>query len=242
MTTSVRADRPTREQILDAATRLMHVSGYRGTSLDDVLRETGVGKGNFYYYFKSKEELGYAILDRIVRGFVERALEPSFADPSRPPLHRIYRFLDGVLETQRQRNCVGGCPMGNLASELSDVHEGFRRRLAEIFTRWRERLTEALREAQSDGSLALTCDAGRLAQFLVASLEGAILMTKVTKEIQVMETCVCELKAHLAHYATGAPASINPGPIRARTRFAGTRPAQSLGGGIGRGAEPSSEL
>ena len=132
--------------------------------------------------------------------------------------------------------------MGNLASELSDVHEGFRRRLAEIFTRWRERLAEALREAQSEGSLALTCDAGRLAQFLVASLEGAILMTKVTKEIQVMETCVCELKAHLAHYATGAPASINPGPIRARTRFAGTRPAQSLGGGIGRGAEPPSEL
>ncbi|MEK6666184.1 MAG: TetR family transcriptional regulator C-terminal domain-containing protein [candidate division NC10 bacterium] len=202
----MRADRPTREQILDAATRLMHVSGYRGTSLDDVLRASGVGKGNFYYYFKSKEELGYAILERIVRGFVERTLEPSFADPGRPPLDRIHRFLDCVLETQRQRNCVGGCPMGNLASELSDVHEGFRRRLAEIFTRWRERLTEALREAQSEGSLALTCDAGRLAQFLVASLEGAILMTKVTKEIQVMETCVGELKAHLAHYATGAPA------------------------------------
>lgn len=206
MATSVRIERPTREQILDAATRLMHVSGYRGTSLDDVLRESGVGKGNFYYYFKSKEELGYAILDRIVRGFVERTLEPSFADPGRPPLDRIHRFLDGVLETQRQRNCVGGCPMGNLASELSDVHEGFRRRLAEIFTRWRDRLTEALREAQSEGSLAPACDAGRLAQFLVASLEGAILMTKVTKEIQVMETCVCELKAHLAHYATGASA------------------------------------
>ena len=206
MTTLVRAEKPTREQILDAATRLMHVSGYRGTSLDDVLRASGVGKGNFYYYFKSKEELGYAILERIVRGFVERTLEPSFADPGRPPLDRIHRFLDCVLETQRQRNCVGGCPMGNLASELSDVHEGFRRRLAEIFTRWRERLTEALREAQSEGSLALTCDAGRLAQFLVASLEGAILMTKVTKEIQVMETCVGELKAHLAHYATGAPA------------------------------------
>ncbi len=215
----------------------MHVSGYRGTSLDDVLRESGVGKGNFYYYFKSKEELGYAILDRIVRGFIERTLEPSFADPSLPPLDRIHRFLDGVLETQRQRNCVGGCPMGNLASELSDVHEGFRRRLAEIFTRWRERLTEALRDAQSDGSLAPACDATRLAQFLVASLEGAILMTKVTKEIQVMETCVCELKAHLGHYATGAPTSINPGPVRARAL-----PAQSLGGGIGRGAEPPSEL
>ena len=206
MTTSARVEKPTREEILDAATRLMHVSGYRGTSLDDVLRESGVGKGNFYYYFKSKEELGYAILDRLVRGFIERTLEPSFADSSLPPLDRIHRFLDYVLEAQRQRNCVGGCPMGNLASELSDVHEGFRRRLAEIFTRWRERLTEALREAQSDGSLAPACDVARVAQFLVASLEGAILMTKLTKEIGVMEACVYELKTHLAHYATGVHA------------------------------------
>ena len=233
MTTAIKTDKPTREQILDAASRLMHVSGYRGTSLDDVLRESGVGKGNFYYYFKSKEELGYAILDRIVRGFLERTLEPSFADPSLPPLEKIHRFFDSVLESQRQRNCVGGCFMGNLASELSDVHEGFRRRLIDVFTRWRERLTEALREAQSDGSLAEACDPARLAHFLVASLEGAILMTKVTKDIQVMETCVGELKAHLTLYATAAPALINPGPVRARAL-----PAQSLGGGIGRGGDP----
>ena len=204
MTTSVRAEKPTREQILDAATRLMHLSGYRGTRLDDVLKESGVGKGNFYYYFKSKEELGYAILDRIVQGFLERTLEPSFADPSHPPLEKIQRFFDSLLESQRQRNCVGGCFMGNLASELSDVHEGFRRRLTDVFTRWRETFTEALRDAQSDGNLTAACDPARLAHFLVASLEGAILMTKVTKEIQVMETCVGELKAHLALYATGA--------------------------------------
>ena len=203
MTALAKTEKPTREHILDGATRLMHVSGYRGTSLDDVLRESGVGKGNFYYYFKSKEELGYAILDRIVQGFVERTLEPSFADPSLLPLAKIHRFLDCVLETQRQRNCVGGCPMGNLASELSDVHEGFRRRLAEIFTRWRERLTEAVKEAQSQGSLVSECDSAGLAHFLVAALEGAILMTKVTKEFHVMETCVGELKAHLTLYATG---------------------------------------
>ncbi len=206
MTTSTRTQKLTREQILDAATRLMHVSGYRGTSLDDVLKESGVGKGNFYYYFKSKEELGYAILDRIVLGFVERTLEPSFGDPSRPPLEKIRRFLDRVLESQREHNCVGGCPMGNLASELSDVHEGFRLRLAEIFTRWREKLTEAVREAQREGSLTAECDPAGLAHFLVAALEGAILMAKVSREILVMETCVAELKAHLSLYRPGGRA------------------------------------
>src|SRR3989442_8066415 len=64
--TKTREGRSTREAILEAASRLIHVHGYNHTSLDDVLRESNVGKGNFYYHFKSKEELGYAILDQII--------------------------------------------------------------------------------------------------------------------------------------------------------------------------------
>src|SRR5713101_8368605 len=78
-TTRIRDGRSTREAIIEAATRLMHVRGYQNTSLDDVLRESGVGKGNFYYQFRSKEDLGYAILDQLVTKFQERTLEPCFA-------------------------------------------------------------------------------------------------------------------------------------------------------------------
>ena len=142
----------TRDQILDAASRLIYLRGYHCTSLDDVLRESGVGKGNFYYYFRSKEELGFAIIDRLVHGFAERTLEPAFADAHADPVAQIHDFLDRLLENQRQRKCVGGCPMGNLASELSDVHEGFRQRLAGIFLRWRARLTDALDRGPGDGT------------------------------------------------------------------------------------------
>ena len=192
----------TRDQILNAATRLIHVQGYQSTSLDDVLRESGVGKGNFYYYFKSKEDLGYAIIDRITRGFVERTLGPSFQDADADPVGQIRTFLDRVLDAQRQRNCVGGCVMGNLASELSDVHEGFRQRLASLFVIWRTHLADAVRRGQARGQLRADVDAGRLAQFLVAGLEGSILLSKVTKDITVMERCVEEMKQHLAHYGT----------------------------------------
>src|SRR2546422_2031541 len=191
----------TRDQILDAAARLIHLQGYHCTSLDDVLRESGVGKGNFYYYFKSKEDLGYAIIDRVTRGFIERTLEPVFGDPLGDQVAQIHAFLDLVLDNQRQRNCVGGCPMGNLASELSDVHEGFRQRLAQIFAEWRRTLTEALARGQARGELRAGCNPERGAHFLLAALEGAILMTKVTKDIGVMEKCVDELKQHLTLYA-----------------------------------------
>jgi TetR/AcrR family transcriptional regulator, transcriptional repressor for nem operon len=192
--------RATRDAILLAATRLISVHGYNSTSLDDVLRESGVGKGNFYYHFKSKEDLGYAMLDGIVAAFLERWLEPCFSDPGTPPLAQIRCFLDKTMHAQRERNCVGGCVMGNLASELSDVHEGFRARLATVFNSWRERLSAVLAEARRRGDVTEACRPEAVAHFLVASLEGAILLSKVTKDIGVMEQCVSELKTHLSIY------------------------------------------
>src|SRR2546425_11200160 len=141
----------TKDQIVDAASRLIHLQGYHCTSIDDVLRESGIGKGNFYYYFRSKEDLGHAILDRIVSAFLERTLEPCFSDADADRITQIHCFMGRILEAQRQHNCVGGCAMGNLASELSDVHEGFRERLAEVFSGWRQRLTEVLVDGQARG-------------------------------------------------------------------------------------------
>jgi TetR/AcrR family transcriptional repressor of nem operon len=202
----------TRDQILDAAGRLIHLQGYHCTSLDDVLRESGVGKGNFYYHFKSKEELGYAIIDRLVRGFVQRTLEPAFADPDADPVAQIHGLLDRVLETQRLRNCVGGCPMGNLASELSDVHEGFRKRLAEVFVTWGVTMARALRRGQAEGRLNPDCHPEGAAAFLVAALEGAILMSKLTRDIKVMERCVDELKQYLTLYSWPQTKSFSHAP------------------------------
>ena len=199
--TRIRNGRATREIIVEAATRLMCVRGYKGTSLDDVLRESGVGKGNFYYHFKSKEELGYAILDEVIVAFLERTLAPCFADAESPRLAQIRCFLTRLVEAQRERNCVGGCPLGTLASELSDVHEGFRARLASVFAAWSERLTRALSEARERGEVSEACRPTATARFLVASLEGAILLTKVKKDIAVMEQCVEELGRYLELYA-----------------------------------------
>jgi TetR/AcrR family transcriptional repressor of nem operon len=202
-TTRARDGKPTRDAIVGAATRLMRIKGYNATSLDDVLSASDVGKGSFYHYFRSKEDLGYAILERIVASFIERTVDPCFSDAGVKPLTQIRCLLDRVVEAQRERNCVGGCPLGNLASELSDVHPGFRARLAEVFSAWRARLNLALQEAQRRGDVGDDCRPDVIAHFLVASLEGAILMTKVTKDIAVMEQCVGELKRYLGLYERG---------------------------------------
>jgi TetR/AcrR family transcriptional repressor of nem operon len=197
---------PVKEQILEVATRLMAARGYHRTSLDDVLRESGAGKGNFYHYFHSKEELGYAILDRLLERFEARTLAPIFGDGGRDPLDQLDAFLEEILATQRARNCIGGCPIGNLATELADAHEGFRQRLAGGFERWRQCLAAALARAQALGALAPDLEPAALARFLVAGIEGAILLTKVQKDIGVMEHCVAELRRHLGLRRRAEPA------------------------------------
>src|SRR4029077_18620864 len=96
---------PVKEQILEVATRLMAVRGYHRTTLDEVLQESGAGKGNFYHYFRSQEELGHAVLVGLLERFETRTLAPIFADGARDPLGQGEAFLDEVLATQRARNC-----------------------------------------------------------------------------------------------------------------------------------------
>ena len=186
----------TKEEILDAACRLMSLRGFHRTSLKDILRESRVGKGNFYYYFKSKEELGYAILDRTAAVYREGIFASVLSDGS-DPLRQIFQFLDRIVQVQRQAGCVGGCPVGNLALELSDLHEGFRQRLARIFEDWRDQIERQLEMARQQGQIDPTTDTRAMARFLVAGVEGGILLAKVKKNWKILEECVAELKRHL---------------------------------------------
>ena len=189
----------TRQQILDAAGRLIHLRGFHNTSVDDILRESGVGKGNLYYYFKSKDELGYAALDSTLRRIQEDVLEKVFA-PGGDPWTQLTAFFEYAVGRARRDGCVGGCPLGNLALEMSDVHEGFRMRLSEAFTQVGSKLEETLHQAKDQGTLRTGTDIPRLANFILASFEGALMMGKVHRDVGLMENVVEELQAHLAHY------------------------------------------
>lgn len=188
--------RTKREQIIDAAARLIHLRGYNNTSIEDILQATGIGKGNFYHYFVSKEELGFAILDRQASRLANEVLRKAFAG-SRDPLEQIHAYLDLVLGVVRKSGCRGGCPVGNLAQELSDTHEGFRRHLMRTFEAWRGALERTLRRAREEGRLRPEADPARLSGFILAGIEGAILLAKVRKDADVLADCFKELKAHI---------------------------------------------
>jgi len=186
--------------IVEAASRLMHLQGFNNTSIDDVLKECGIGKGNFYYYFKSKEELGYAIIDNNLRQFTEHVIDKAFGN-QKDALAQVDDFLDIILELYRERNCSGGCPMANMAMEMSDIHEGFRKKLQTVFEGWRIHLGTALRKARAQGQLADHTDPTMLAQFVVAAVEGGILLAKLKRNMGILENCFGEIKKHIRMYA-----------------------------------------
>ena len=190
----------TKEYIVEVASRLVHLRGFNHTSLGEILKESGVGKGNFYYYFRSKEELGYAIIANNFKQFSEEVTGKAFGN-ARDAVAQLDDLLDILLDMHRKRNCAGGCPLGNMAMEMSDIHEGFRKKFQEVFDAWGIQVASALRKAQAGGQLAGHVDLLALAQFVIASVEGAILLAKVKKDSTVLERCFEELKKHIWMYA-----------------------------------------
>ena len=181
-----------RSQIVDAAAQVIAQRGFTQTSVDDVIRASGLsGKSHFYHYFSSKEELGFEVLNRQFEHFSERGLA-ILRSPAGDPFERLDRFIDSVVAAQAARGCANGCPFGSLASELSDTHEGFRRRIQAVFERWTEQVQSLLWEARP--RLRDDVDTARMARFIVATLEGAVLMSRVHRDVAALEGIAADLK------------------------------------------------
>lgn len=185
--------------ILDAAARLISEKGFRQTSVDDVIQAAALsGKSHFYHYFASKEELGYAVLERQFERFAERGLA-MLREPMIDPLERLALFIDTVVALQAEGAGTNGLPLGALAAEMADSHEGFRSRLESVFERWATQIKALLVEARPQ--LRDGVDEARLATFIIATLEGAVLMMRIKRESRVMLGIAADLKRFLATHA-----------------------------------------
>jgi TetR/AcrR family transcriptional repressor of nem operon len=187
-----------RTQIVEAATAVMRRQGFADTSIDEVIRESGLcGKGHFYHYFKSKEELGYAVLKLQFESFAESGLI-ALRDPTVEPIERLTRFIDAVIAAQSP-DCSSGTPCGELATEMASMHEGFRQLVDALFERWTEQLEAVLWEARP--RLTEDADTARLAQFVVATVAGARLMSRVKGDPAYAAGIAMELKRSVRSYA-----------------------------------------
>ena len=174
----------TRERLLQAASREIYRSGFQSASLDTILAIAGVTKGALYYHFKSKEELGYTVVEEViapnVRGKWVRPLQ-SGKDPIDALIGAVQRIPVRPVDVR------GGCQLNNLAQEMSPLDAGFRKRLAIIFDAWREAVASVLREGQTHGSVRRDVEPAEAAGLLIAMVEGYGSLAKNAQDPKVMK-------------------------------------------------------
>src|SRR5262249_48961271 len=180
------ARRSLREKILGAGLPVMFRSGYHAASVRDICAAAGAPQGSFTNHFRSKEAFALEVLDQYfeyLKGLVNEALH----DETFTPRQRLKRYLEVITGKLKRDRWMIGCLIGDFSLQASSHSKLLRQRLDKIFQEWRALFASCISAAQSAGELDSRFDATELAEFLLASWEGAILRMKVERSPAALE-------------------------------------------------------
>lgn len=191
--------RTTRDRIVEAAATLVSGRGVEGTSIDAVLEAAGAGKSQLYHYFGDKHGLVRAVVayrdETVMRPQGEELAAVQTWDDLR-------NWFDRAAAHQTATGCREGCPVGSLASELSEGDEEFRDMLATAFNRWEQQFAAALERLRDAGLLSERADTEALATVTLATVQGALLLARTTRDAPRLRTTLDQAFLHLRSHAT----------------------------------------
>jgi TetR/AcrR family transcriptional repressor of nem operon len=175
-----------RDTILRAGLPVMGRSGYHAASVRDICAAAGAPQGSFTNHFRSKEAFAVEVLDQYfeyLKGLVRDALN----DESLTPRQRLKRYLEIIADKLVRDRWMIGCLIGDFSLQASSHSKALRKRLDAIFQEWRALFAGCIAAAQSAGEIESQFEATELAEFLLASWEGAILRMKVERSPAALE-------------------------------------------------------
>jgi AcrR family transcriptional regulator len=177
----------TRGKLLTAAFDEIYRHGFQAASLDRILAGAGVTKGALYHHFPDKAALGYAVVEEIVKGPVLEVYLRTLEDSTDP-----LAALQDVLRRRADDFAAGGvelgCPLNNLAQEMSPLDEKFRLRVAEALEAWTAGYARALERAKALGVVRRDVNPAQVAAFIVAAVEGSFGMAKNAKSVATLRS------------------------------------------------------
>jgi TetR/AcrR family transcriptional repressor of nem operon len=178
-----------KDEIVQAGLDMIITRGFNGTGIEAILKQANVPKGSFYNFFSSKEEFGLAVIDLFLSEMAALR-RPFMEDVSLPPLMRMRKSFEVLITRFEGNNCSKGCLIANLALEMSDQSEVFRKRLDGALQGWIDSLAAVLEEAREDGAVHIDIEPVVLAENIVASFEGALLRAKVKKSVEPLKNFI----------------------------------------------------
>ena len=201
----------TRERLVEAARELFYLRGFAGTSVAEILKKAEVNSGSLYYFFKTKEDLLLAVLDRYVELLHPLVIDPVFSRET-DPVNRVFALLDGYRQGLLMTGCRQGCPIGNLALEMSDKSDAVRERIAVNFENWRVAVRQTLIDAGS--RLRPDVDREKLATFVLTVMEGGVMLARAGRSVEPFDASVAMLKDYFdrltwADGGSGGPTTVD---------------------------------
>ena len=184
----------TRQKIVMTALELFYVKGYQSTSISDILSRSQVHSGSLYHFFPGKQDLLVAVLEFYRDGIRENLLNIAWVDVD-DPIEKIFALLNGYRTGLLMSDFAHGCPIGNLALEISEPDPRIRELLQVNFENWIGAVEECLVEAGD--RLPPDTDRHALAEFILTTMEGGIMQARTARDIAVFDRNIAVLRRHL---------------------------------------------
>lgn len=178
----------TRSKILMAAFDEIYHRGFQAASLSNILKKTDTTKGALYHHFKNKMELGYAVVDEVI--YI--TLKANWIDPLKEtddPITTIQQILMQSGNQMTEEDVRLGCPLNNLAQEMTPIDEGFKQRITAIYEEWQLAIEEACERGKIAGYLRADADSKQLGVLFVATLEGCLGLAKSSQSLDTLINC-----------------------------------------------------
>jgi TetR/AcrR family transcriptional regulator, transcriptional repressor for nem operon len=176
----------TKKKLIEKGAEIIHLKGFYHTGIKEILDATGIPKGSFYNYFKSKEDFGLQVIDYYVEQF-SFLVESVMKDSSLSPIGKMRKILLFFMEFFKSRNYAYGCPIGNLSQEMGDLNPAFSDKLKDAVDTMVGSCLGLLEDAQRAGEISSELDLRETAYFIISSWHGALMRMKVEKSLAPLE-------------------------------------------------------
>lgn len=194
MTMATKGER-TRGRIARASAELMNQRGYLSAPVAEIIEATGIQKGGLYRHFESKEALIYAAFDFAVAQVRERFMSALQGKISAP--ERLLAIVQAYRSSSIDVPLAGGCPIMNSAIEADHAHAGLRARAREAMTAWRKMIARIVGDGVKTGELRAGIDANATAVVVIASLEGAVMLTQLHRDRRALDATIDHLVTYI---------------------------------------------
>jgi AcrR family transcriptional regulator len=181
-----KASEATRRKILLAAFEEFYKNGFQGGSLNHIVEAAETTKGALFHHFAGKQELGYAVVDEIIGPILQQRWLGSLTDSTNPIADLKRAFQQFVTEDIKSGAWLQGCPLNNLAQEMSPLDKGFHKRIDKLYDAWRKGFATALSGGIKAGKVRKDISPGDTAALVVAAQMGIWGTGKSSRNKEIM--------------------------------------------------------